>query len=284
MAQSLKRIKSRLRSIENTRKVTGAMQMISATKLHRTTKVLMSAKPYLLKLESLLNNIASGPVSLVGPFFTARPEVKRIALCLVTSDGGLCGAYNNNIIRVAEDFIEKYGRDRIRLIAVGQKGYKYFRSLGIIASNPYLGLNGRYVEPVADDIGHTLIDSFLNNEVDEVHIAYTHFETVLRVRPVVVKFLNIERAAGSNAEYIFEPNVSKIIEELVPRYLLVKIRCVLLDSLTSEHSARTVAMKAATDNAGDLLHSLTQLRNKVRQANITQEIMEIISSVEALKG
>jgi F-type H+-transporting ATPase subunit gamma len=284
MAQSLKRIKNRLRSIENTRKVTGAMQMISATKLHRTTKILSGAKPYLMKLESLLTNIAAGSMSLEGPFFAARPVKKKLALCLVTSDGGLCGAYNNNIIRLAEDFIDKHGSDKIRLIAIGGKGFKYFKTRGITATNTYLGLNGRYSEAIADDAWHTLINAYLNKEVDEAYIAYTHFETVLRIKPVLIKFLNIEHAPGIASEYIFEPNISRILEELVPRYLLIKIRCVLLDSLTSEHSARTVAMKAATDNAGDLLHSLTQLRNKVRQANITQEIMEIISSVEALKG
>jgi len=284
MAQSLKRIKNRLRSIENTRKVTGAMQMISATKLHRTTKILLAARPYLMKLESLLNNIAAGSASLSGPFFTARPDIKKAALCLITSDSGLCGAYNNNVIRVAEDFIEKRGSGNVRLIAVGSKGYKYFKARGIMAEHSYLGLNGRYSEKIADDAGHTLINAYLNNEVDEVFIAYTHFETVLRVKPVLVKFLNLTCSSSEPAEYIFEPDISHILEELVPRYLLNKVRCVLLDSLTSEHSARTVAMKAATDNAGDLLHSLTQLRNKVRQANITQEIMEIISSVEALKG
>ncbi len=284
MAQSLKRIKNRLRSIENTRKVTGAMQMISATKLNRTNKVLFAARPYLSKLESLLNNITAGSKSLEGPFFAPRPVKKRLALCLVTSDGGLCGAYNNNIIRLAEDFIDKHGSDRIRLIAIGRKGFKYFKSRGIQAANSYIGLNGRYSETIADDAGHTLINAYLNKEVDEVYIAYTHFETVLRVKSVLVKFLNIEHTAGVAAEYIFEPNISRILEELVGRYLLIKMRLVLLDSFTSEHSARTVAMKAATDNAEDLLHSLTQLRNKVRQASITQEMMEIISSVEALKG
>jgi len=286
MIRSLKQIKNRIRSIENTKKVTNAMELISVSKLNHIEKMLYAIRPYFKKLDSILYHFINNVKLILSPYLEQRPVKKRIGLCVITSDGGLCGMYNTNIIRLAEEFIEKCGRDKIKLIAVGRKGLNYFKKKGLELQNTYLGLNGRYSQDLSDKIANNLISAFLTKEVDEVYIAYTHFQTALIHKPVLIKFLNLDVRNDSDEkmEYILEPNRERIIEELIPKYISMKMKLVILEAFTSEHSSRTVAMKTATDNAKDLLESLTLLRNKVRQANITQEIMEIISSSEALRG
>jgi len=285
MLQSLKAIKNRIRSIENTRKVTSAMQMISATKLNRLGNALSLSRPYFQRLQALLNNLTKGIDMAFNPFFKARPVKERIVLCVITSDNGLCGAYNNNIIHLAEGFISNYEKDKIRLVIAGKKGYNYFKKFyndNIL--HAYLGLNGIFSQEVSDEIAKRLIDIFLSQEADEVHIAYTHFKNALVNKPLITKFLGIEQGAGEKIDYIFEPDILQVLQELVPKYLAMKIEFILLEAFTCEHSSRLISMKMATENAKDLLHQLTLLKNKVRQANITREIIEIISSAEALKG
>jgi len=147
-----------------------------------------------------------------------------------------------------------------------------------------MGLNGRYSAQICDAIAKYMTDIYLAGEVDEIRVAYTYYKTALILKPTINKFLNIERRNVEEKEYIYEESKARVLEELIPKYLSMKMRQFILDAFTSEHSARTVAMKTATDNANELLRILTLLRNKVRQANITQDIMEIIASAEALKG
>lgn len=284
MIQSLRQIKRRIRSIENTKKITRAMEMVSGAKLKRTENVLYASRPYFSKLDSILKNLLASIKDLSHPLLEERQEKQKIALCLITSDTGLCSTYNDNIIRLAEDFINRYGADKIRLITVGRKGFNYFKKRRLSISHTYIGFHGRFSSQVSDEIARTLTDIFLSKEADEVYIAYTHFVSALRYKPTMEKFLNIERAKDQGIEYILEPNLDRILMELVPRYVSTKMRLILLEAFTSEHSARMIAMKAATDNAEELIDSLTLLRNKARQAAITKEVIEVASAAEALKG
>ncbi len=284
--QPLRNIKNRIRIIENTHKVTNVMEKISITKLNRTDKVLFAIRPYILKLDSLLHNFINSAAVITSPLLEERAEKKKIGLCVITSDSGLCGLYNNNVIRLAEEFIKEQGEDRIRLVVVGKKGFSRFRKSRIEILKTYIGIHGKYQEKVSDEISDNLTGLFLSKMVDEVYVAYTRHETSLVLKPVLQKFLNIDKDGKDKRkiEYIFEPNAQRIMEELIPRYISVSFRRILLESLTSEHAARTVAMKMATDNAEELLKMLVLLRNKLRQENITEEMLEIIASSEALKG
>ena len=285
MLQSLKAIKNRIRSIENTRKVTSAMQMISATKLSRLDSRLVQNRPFARGIESILSNLLLGRQESLNPFLEPRPSGERIVLCLITADNGLCGVYNNNVIRQAEDFISHYGWDKVKLVIVGKKGWSYFKNYRESILHSYLGLSGRYSDKVCEELLNNLTNLFLSKQADEVYFVYTRFKNALTNQVVVEKFLNIDIKPGeAKNEYIVEPNISRVMEELIPEYLAARVRLALLEAFTSEHASRLVAMRTATENAKDLLNSLVLLRNKVRQASITREIIEIVSAAEALKG
>jgi len=283
--QSLRSIKNRIRAIDNTHKVTDAMERISVTKLKRVEAALLTMRPYLLQLDSLLQHFINNTEFISSPFLEERARKQRIALCVITSDSGLCGLYNNNVLRLADEFIRKHGRDRIRLVAIGRKSLSYFKRRGMGILKTYTDLHGKYQKNIADEISGYLTGIFFSKEVDEVYVAYTHYQTALILKPTIKKFLNIERNYNEKqVEYILEPAAQGILDELIPKYISMAFRFVFLEAFTSEHSARSVAMKMATDNAEELLKALVLLRNKVRQAGITQDMMEIIASSEALKG
>lgn len=285
MIQSLRQIKNRIRGIENAKKVTGALEMISVSKLNSTNKMLSALRPYFLKLETMLNDLLASIEAPESLFLEKKAVGKKICLCVITSDSGLCGVYNNNIIRAAQEFIHAQGKDTVELVIVGRKGFNYFKNApGVSIVKSYLGLNGRYSNKISDEITQYLSALFSSGRVGEVYSAYTHFETALLHKPVVKKFLGIQAQGGVKSEYIFEPAPSRVLDEVILRYIALYGRFMLLDAFASEHAARTVAMKTATDNARDLLKQLILMRNKVRQAMITQDMLEIISSAEALKG
>lgn len=284
MPVPLKQIKNRIRGITNTKKVTGAMQMVSMAKLNRIVKLLYTLRPHFLKMESIFHNLICSQAKIISPYLKEKESNGKIALCIIASDNGLCGLYNNNVIRAAEEFIKKIELDKLKLIVVGKKGFNYFKNKGISILHTYIGLNGRYDDIISDEIANILIHLFLSKEADEVYIAYAHFKSAIVQRAQVEKFLNIPACRGKEIEYILEPGLEKILSELIPKYLKAKLRLMFLEAFTSEHAARSLAMKAATDNAQDLLEALVLQRNKVRQASITQEIMEIVSSAEALRG
>jgi F-type H+-transporting ATPase subunit gamma len=284
MAQSIKHIKNRIRGVESTKKVTNAMQMISVVKLRRIEDKLLILRPYALKLENMMHNLAGRSQELLPQYFKQRSITAEVILCVVTSDSGLCGVYNHGIIRAAEDFIKSNSEKKVKLILVGQKGVNYFRGKNIPIINSYVGLNGKFSQNFCDKITLELKQLFLDGKADAIYLAYAYFENSIVQRPLIQRLLNIESRGANCVEYIAEPDLESILVDLVPKYLLIKMRLVFLEAFTSEHAARTVSMKTATDNAKDLLEGLVLLRNKVRQAGITQDILEISSSVEALRG
>ena len=285
MLQSLKIIKRRIRSVENTKKITKAMEMVSGAKLRKSESVFQSGKPYFLGLESMLKTLLCG-IDISGhQVLEERTEKKMTGLCVVSSDTGLCSSYNDNIIKLAENFINKRAPDKVKIVTVGRKALGYFTKRGFPVFRSYTGLQGRLSESVTGEIADLLVQSFLSQEVDEVYIVYTQFISALKYKPTVEKFLNIERAAGTKElEYILEPDRDGILKELLPKYIRAKMRYILLNAFTAEHSARMMAMKLATDNAHDMINSLTLLRNKARQSSITKEIIEVSSAAELLKG
>ncbi len=284
MAQSIKQIKNRIRSVENTKKVTGAMQMISVAKLNRIQAQLLALRPFAVRMENLLQNLAGASTRISSPYFENKPKPKALVLCVVSSDNGLCGMYNQNILRAASDFMEKNQPRQTKLIVLGQKGLTFFKAAGSEILQTYTGLNAKFSPDLCHQLTGELSDLFLSGQACAVHLAYTRFENALIQRPVIEQFLSITPTATKQIDYIAEPSLENIFEDLVPRYLKIKLQLVLLEAFTSEHASRVVSMKTATDNAKDLLEGLVLFRNKVRQAGITQDILEITSSAEALRG
>lgn len=286
MGQSIKGIKDRIRSIEKINKVTSAMQTISVVKLSRTEKALFPLRLYFLKLEQILKNLFLSSESLSNPYLSDNSTGGRICLCFIASDSGLCGMYNDNILQAGSEFIKKTGKDKIQLVLVGKKAVTYFKNNGSLqVLRSYAGLNGRYSPQFCNEIVRFLTDIFLSGQAGCVYIGYTHFKNALTLEPRIEKFLPLETKGPRKTEYLLcEPDINNILQELIPNYLNTKLRLLFLEAFTAEHAGRAVAMKTATENAQEMLAGLILLRNKVRQANITQEITEVISSVEALKG
>ena len=291
---SLRHIRGRLRSIQNTKQIMRAMQLVSGSKLKRTQAKLLQARSTLGFLDGLLERVLASTPSLHHPL-CAKREDGRSALVLFTSDAGLCGSYNTNLIQMAEAHLRRDSARATAVIYIGRKGHRYFTKRGYAAAGAYLDLAGRPDLAKADAIGRSLIDQFLSGRVASVQLLYSQFVSPMVYRPALFQWLPIalatelatsdKRQATSRQqdEYIFEPSPQRVFDDLLPRWALAKFQLVMLEAFTSEHSARMIAMKNATDNAEEILRSLTRQRNKIRQASITKEISEIVGTAEALK-
>jgi len=307
---SLRQLRSRLRSLNGTKQIMRAMQLVSASKLKRAQGRLMQARDVLGFLDGLLARVlaqaeskrqrsprASG-LTLDHPLCAAQEGPN--ALVLFTSDAGLCGSYNTTLIQLAESYLRRDSSRTTQLIHIGKKGYRYFTKRGYAAAESYLDLAGRPDLSKAGAIGRALMARFLDGRSASVHLAYSAFVSSAVYRPTVLQWLPIQiggtgppggalpRASGASPhppalDYIFEPSPERIFEDLLPRWALARFQLVMLEAFTSEHSARMIAMKNATDNAEELLKALTLLRNKIRQATITKELSEIVGTAEALR-
>jgi F-type H+-transporting ATPase subunit gamma len=284
MIDSLKQIKNRIRSIDNTRKVMHAMEMISIAKLKISENKLLITRPYFLKLEKLLQDILTNIIGAEHSFLGKPKATDKVALCIITSDTGLCSDYNRNIIRLAEEFINKYGNEKISLITVGKKGFTYFKKKGANIVNKFIELKSNYSDVTSDQILKTLTDIFLSGEACEIYLAYTYFKSLSKHIPTIEKILNIDsNVSTERIEYIIEPDTLGILAELIPLYLSYKVKIAFLNAFMSEHASRMIAMAEATNNAKELLQDLILSRNKLRQANITKEIIELVSSAEVVR-
>lgn len=283
MLQNLRQIKIRIKSVESTKRIMRAMEMVSAAKLGRVKSAFHSARIYYGSFEQMVKNLVADIEEPAHPLLQNRPHVRSIALCVIASDTGLCGVYNTNILRTADSFLRNHNQYSIKLITVGKEAFNHLKGSGLPIT-PYIGLHGRYSRETADEITRALVDAYTNGETDEVYIAYTRFSPLLRHEPVVEKFLNIECGGASTKNHIFEPAADELLDNMLPVYITNKMRVILLDAFTAEHSARMLAMKTANDNAADLIDKLNLIRNKARQFAITKEVLEIAASAEALKG
>jgi len=284
MVQSLKVVRTRIRSVESIKKLTRSMEMVSSARLRSSQKELYILREYSLRIEKMLSNLLTNAENVNHSLLTPRRAKKNILLCLVTSDTGLCGSYNSAVIRLTEEFIRDNNAYKTSLMIIGKKGFNHFRKTGIEIVDSYAELCGRYSQKTADKIAQKIMGIFLSGQADEVYMVYTNFESAARRRLVLEKILNIEKKTGEKAEYITEPDLASLLDEIIPLYFINKIRMVILSAFTAEHATRVMAMNEATKNAKDLLEDLVLLRNKMRQAQITVELIELISSANAMRG
>ena len=224
---------------------------------------------------------------IIHPLCERRPSASASVLVIITSDAGLCGAYNTNLISLAEAQLKADSRTPVQLVLIGRQGARYFTKRGYRVMASYLDLAGRPTPSTVRQIATSLMEAFLDKRVGNVRVVYTRFVSATVYRPTVEQWLPIQtsdiRHQTSEMEYIFEPTPERVFEELLPRLAIAKFQQMVLEAFTSEHSARMIAMKNATDNATELLDALTLQRNKVRQASITKELSEIVGTAEALR-
>jgi F-type H+-transporting ATPase subunit gamma len=284
---TLKAIRKRISSIRNTQQITKAMKMVSAAKLRRAQEAAVAARPYAEKMTDLLKNLAARVTSNAHPLLTAREE-KRILLVLLTSDRGLCGGYNANLIRAAEAFIRRQsGEKEVQLTLVGRKGADYFRRRRAEIADRYINILATPPDVLAVEIAEKLIHRFVSGETDAVYILYSSFRSALSQVPTLEKLLPVTVTATAEVEqlteYLYEPGIQEILASLLPKITEVAVKRALLEATASEHGARMTAMDSATTNASKMMGTLTLQMNRARQASITRELMEIVGTAEALK-
>jgi F-type H+-transporting ATPase subunit gamma len=285
-------IRRRIKSVKNTQQVTKAMKMVSAAKLRRAQDRVVNARPFADKMREMLNNLGSQTAEdFHHPLLDARGD-QRYRVFLFTADKGLCGAFNANLIKAAQTFLKEHADKDIELVTIGRKGRDFFRRQRSLAGE-LIGLTGKgrvSFEEAVDLAREQLIDPFTSDEeLDKVFVIFSEFKSVLTQRVVVEQLLPIaqeteadEAAAASAQDYIFEQPPAEIFGRLLPSFIETQVYRALLESIASEQGARMTAMDAASKNAGELISSLTLNMNRVRQAAITREIIEIVSGAAAL--
>ncbi len=288
---TLRQIRNRIRGVRKTQKITRAMKVVAATRLGRVQKRLFASRPWVDRIKELLTNVIEVAEDVViqdTPLL--RKEEKgpiNSVLIVITSDRGLCGAFNSNTNRFALDFIESKAQGEVKLVVVGLKGKRYFEGLGlnIILQYPLVGTLG--LDEIAKEIATKVIELFITEEIDQAYILYNEFRTFLAGKITLEKVLPIEpprkRAIGK-IDYLYEPNFKEVIESLIASTFKGVVYRALLESQTTEEAARMMAMDYATENAEEIIADLTLSYHRKRQEAITREMIEIVSGAEALKG
>lgn len=282
---ALRDIKRRIRSVENTRQITKAMEMVSAAKLRRAQGRVEKARPYATKMQAILDNLSAASGAVAHPFFEER-EVRHTTLVLVTSDRGLCGSFNNNLVRRAQVFLGERDPQTVELACVGKKGFDFFKKRQYRIVYTLNDFGGNLDLTKVRRLSNELVNRFLSRATDEVYFLYTSFLSVTRYRTALEKFFNIRQeekdAVTGTLDYIFEPDPRAIYDDLMPRYAMTRIQMALAESFASEHAARMVAMGGATRNADEMIDHLVLQRNKARQSTITKELLDIVGGAEVL--
>ncbi len=283
---SLRDIRRRIKGVKNIRQVTRAMNMIAAARLRRAQGKAESARPYAERITGILQDVVSSSGGAARHPLMASREVKRIALVIVTSDRGLCGAFNAGIIREAQHFFQKQTVP-VDVITIGRKAREHFQRLdaNIVQQFPQPSRDVRLEEIGA--IAKQVITDYGTGKHDQVFLAYAKFVSVLKSQPAVTQLLPLAQPAASDkqqrAAYEFEPGAEELLNTLLPQYVEVLVYRSLVESLASEQAARMVAMKAATDSASDMITGLTRQYNNARQASITSQLLEVVSGADALE-
>jgi len=293
---NLKAIRIRITSVKSTRQITSAMKMVSAAKLRKAQDKIVRLRPYANKLHEILINLSESLAnSEVTSIYSRSSEPEKILIVIITSNRGLCGAFNSNIIREAkriasENYSTQYRHNNVKFLAIGKKGYDSLRKqkLNLAGENNEL-LNDLSFDN-ASAVAETIMNNFINHEFDRVELIYNHFKNAAIQSVTAELFLPVEqkeesKGKDSNAvDYIYEPGKEEIVRELIPKSLKIQFYKAVLDSFVAENGARMTAMHKATDNATTMIHDLTLQYNKARQAAITNQILEVVSGAEALKG
>lgn len=290
---NLKEIRGRIVSVNSTKQITSAMKMVSAAKLKRAQDAIVQMRPYAEKLQEILGNL-SGSLDVSDNKYGAPREVKNVLIVAITSNRGLCGGFNNNIIKKVNALISEHNGNNIAVLSIGKKASEYFKhtTYNIKASDFPKHLNEVYDDlsfTNVSKISENLMNHYTDKSIDKIVLVYNKFKNAAVQEIVAEQFLPIlpnenAEATTSNVDYFFEPSKQEIVEDLIPKSLKVQFYKSLLDSFASEHGARMTAMHKATDNATDLIRDLKITYNKARQAAITNEILEIVAGAEALNG
>lgn len=290
---SLRDIKRRISSVQSTRQITRTMEMVATAKIKKAQERIESARPYALSMMEVLGNVARYVQGATHPLLEEHPERKRVAIITLTSDRGLCGAFNANILRLTEGLVreaEEQGAEA-DIIAVGKKALSYLKYRGIQPVAEYRDISDKPTFAHARSIAAQVIPAYAEGRIDAAYVVFNRFKNVAEQKAEVHQLLPIERrvveeeadALGPKPEYLFEPSPAAVLEKLLPMYVETLIYRALLESAASEQGARRVAMKSATDNAGEIITTLTRSYNRARQASITNEIAEIVGGAAALE-
>jgi F-type H+-transporting ATPase subunit gamma len=283
---SLIDIRRRIRSVKNTQQITKAMKMVSAAKLRRAQERVVASRPYADMLGQVLANVAaaaSGADDIAGSaLLKGRPE-NRIQIVLLTSDRGLAGAFNSNLIKSAQQLVRQHGSARFEFEIIGRKGRDFFKRREMTISGEHLGILNKPAYSDAAAIARRTVERVENDEIDAVYLVYNEFQSVISQKLTVRKILPVTAPEGEAVDYIYEEPADQLLGSLLPRYVEVQIYAAMLETSASEHAARMTAMDAATSNASDVIEKLTLYMNRVRQASITREIIEVVSGASALE-
>ena len=285
---NLKEIRNRITSVGSTMQITSAMKMVSAAKLKRAQDAIIQMRPYANKLTELLVNLSASLDSSEGGGFSSTRDVKSVLLVTITSNRGLCGGFNANIIKSAVSLINDDFKDKnVSLISIGKKSSEFFKKNGYNLVNSYDDIFSDLTYDKTSLISESIMSEFLSGSYDKVVLVYNQFKNAATQNVMHENFLPVEAPSDNDVvigDYIFEPQKKQIVEELIPKSLKTQLFKAILDSHASEHGARMTSMHKATDNASELKKDLTLSYNKARQAAITAEILEIVGGAEALNG
>jgi F-type H+-transporting ATPase subunit gamma len=292
MGAKLRQTRRRIRSIESTKRITKAMELIAASRILRAQQMVRQSRPYAELITQVIQNVASQIDEVAHPMLEQRSAPTSAAVVVVTSDRGLAGAYNSNVMRTTEELLARVRGHGLepKMFVTGRKGISYFRFRERPVEAEWRGFSETPSYDDAKTVADAVIEAFTSGAVDEIHLAYTEFASALVQRPVARRLVPMvveetaERPPGPLPLYIFEPAPEKIFADLLPRYVEARVYSAMLESAASEQAARRRAMSAATDNAEELIKVLTRVANQARQSEITQEIMEIVGGAEAMAG
>jgi len=277
-------IRRRIRSVKSTQQITRAMKMVAAARLRRAQDSIFKARPYANQMLTLLESLAARTEQRAHALLAERP-IEKVLLVLITADRGLCGAFNANLVRAAQDFAEKQGGKEVSIIAVGRKGRDAFRKQPLEMVSEHINLFAHLEFSHAQQIAKEIIDLYTQQKVDAVDFLYNEFKSIMTQRVRVERYLPVkpvQPAAGEVLiDYIYEQPAPEILNALLPRYVEIEVYRALLESRAAELAAQMTAMDAATNNAAELISSLTLHMNRVRQAAITREIIEVVSGAAA---
>ncbi|MGA7106061.1 MAG: ATP synthase F1 subunit gamma [Candidatus Deferrimicrobiaceae bacterium] len=288
---NLRAIRKRIGSVKSTQQITKAMKMVSAAKLKRAQDAIVAARPYARQMREVVQAVARRAGQDAHPLLLSR-ETKKLGLLVITSDRGLCGGFNSNLLRVVNRFLAEHGKkgEEVVLFVVGRKARDFFRRRRIPLRKEYINILGSLSYAHAEQMAGDLLEGYLAGEIDEVVIAFNEFRSAIsqsvrmeRLFPIAVEPAGGE-APEAGIDYLYEPSQKEILATLLPKYVETQIFRMLLESVAGEHGARMTAMDSATNNSVDMISRLTLQMNRARQASITKELMEIIGGAEALRG
>lgn len=290
---TLRDIRKRLKAIASTKKITSAMKMVAAAKLRKVQDRMINFRPYATKMETVLADLALLTTEAGGhPLLVWRPR-KKVELVVITSDRGLCGAYNSNILRTASQQLEAIKKEgvEVSVSVVGRKARDYFKRRNVAMRRTWTGLSGRLTYSDAQSIANDIVDAYVSETVDEFIFIFSEFKSMLVQKPVLKRLLPIAEIGEGEASsktstlgtFEFEPSRELLFERLMPKYIEIQVYRALLESQASEEAARMTAMENASKNCDDLIKKVTLIANKVRQSSITKELMDIVGGVEALE-